>query len=224
MRRIARHRPSPALVVSIVALVVALGGTSYAAVTLPTNSVGSAQIKRGGVKASDIAANAVRSATVKDHSLLGKDFKAGELPAGPQGPSGAKGANGANGAAAGFTDAVASRTLATFSGEQTIATLNLPAGDYLLSAKMWLENPTGGAVIPACFLRAGSDFDETRAFLEVNGGGSSNAAALPFELGHTFAAPGAVTLTCDVVGVAGVLAQDPRISAVQVQTLTRSGI
>jgi hypothetical protein len=204
------------MVVSIVALIVALGGTSYAAVSLPKNSIGSSQIKRGAVKATDLAANAVSSGKVKDHSLLAKDFSAGQLPAGPQGPSGA------NGAAAGFSDVVASKTLATTSGEQTVATLNLPAGNYLLSAKLWLENPGAAAVVPDCFLRAGSDSDETRAFLEINGGGNSNDAALPFQVSHTFATAGAVTLTCNVFGVAGVLAHDPAISAVQVQTLTRT--
>jgi hypothetical protein len=38
-----RH-PSPALVVSVIALVVALGGTSYAAFTLPKNSIGTKQL------------------------------------------------------------------------------------------------------------------------------------------------------------------------------------
>ena len=44
MRRILRHRPSPALVVACLALTIALGGTSYAAVTLPRNSVGTPQL------------------------------------------------------------------------------------------------------------------------------------------------------------------------------------
>jgi len=45
-----RLHPSPALVISLIALFVALGGTSYAAVTaLPANSVGTAQLKNGAV-------------------------------------------------------------------------------------------------------------------------------------------------------------------------------
>ena len=71
-------------VTATLALVVALGGTSYAAVTLPRNSVGSKQIK----------ANAVSSGKVKDGSLLSEDFKAGEIPAGPAAANGAAGATG----------------------------------------------------------------------------------------------------------------------------------
>jgi hypothetical protein len=54
--------PSPALVVSIVALVVALGGTSYAAFTLPKNSVGTNQLKNGAVTTAKIKNHAVTKA------------------------------------------------------------------------------------------------------------------------------------------------------------------
>ena len=78
---------------ALLALFVALGGTSYAAVKLPKNSVGSAEIKAG----------AVASSEVKDRSLRARDFAAGQLPkgdagsqgpAGPQGPKGDKGDQG----------------------------------------------------------------------------------------------------------------------------------
>lgn len=69
MHRISRLRPSPALVVASVALAVALGGTSYAAVALaPANSVGTAAVING--------------------SLLKQDFKGGQLPAGQPGAPG----------------------------------------------------------------------------------------------------------------------------------------
>jgi hypothetical protein len=75
-------------VIACIALAVALGGTSYAAITLPRNSVGTAQLKR----------NAVNSAKVKNFSLLRADFKRGQLPAGPRGPQGLQGGTGAAGA------------------------------------------------------------------------------------------------------------------------------
>ena len=49
MRRMRLKEPSPALIVSVVALVVALGGTSYAAFSLPKNSVGTKQLKNRAV-------------------------------------------------------------------------------------------------------------------------------------------------------------------------------
>ncbi len=55
-----RMRPSPALVISLVALFVALGGTSYAAINaLPKNSVGTKQLKNGAVTAAKLNATAL---------------------------------------------------------------------------------------------------------------------------------------------------------------------
>ncbi len=42
--------------VNVVALFVALGGASYVTVTLPANSIGSAQVRNGAVTAADIVA------------------------------------------------------------------------------------------------------------------------------------------------------------------------
>jgi len=82
------RRPSPALIVACIALLVALGGTSFATVlNVPKNSVGAAQLKK----------NAVISSKVKNRSLLAVDFKTGQLPAGPIGPQGANGARGDKG-------------------------------------------------------------------------------------------------------------------------------
>ena len=69
MDRIKRYRPSPAMIVAIIALVLSLGGTSYAAITLPRNSVGATQIKR----------NAVTGAKVKNGSLSTSDISSASL-------------------------------------------------------------------------------------------------------------------------------------------------
>ena len=84
------NRPSPALVVSLIALFVSLGGTGYAATQLARNSVGAKHLKK----------NAVSSAKVKDSSLLLGDFRASERSKlhGPAGAAGARGATGARGA------------------------------------------------------------------------------------------------------------------------------
>jgi len=87
MSRFRRCRPSPALVVASMALLIALGGTGYAATRLPRNSVTTVQ--------------------VKDFSLLARDFKRGQIrpgpagPPGPQGPAGPQGPQGPAGPAGG---------------------------------------------------------------------------------------------------------------------------
>ena len=49
MRALGKRRPSAAMLVAILALILALGGVSYAATQLPNNSVGTKQIKNGAV-------------------------------------------------------------------------------------------------------------------------------------------------------------------------------
>ncbi len=89
MKRLWRHRPKPATVIACLALSVALGGTGYAAIVLPANSVGTAQLKN----------SAVNTLKVKNGSLLKADFKAGQIPAGAAGPAGPAGAAGPAGPA-----------------------------------------------------------------------------------------------------------------------------
>lgn len=91
-------RLSYANVVATIALFVALGGSSYAAVTLSKNSVTSKSIKNGQVKTADLAKNAVTSAKVKDFSLLSRDFRPGVLRAGSPGATGPPGPKGNTGA------------------------------------------------------------------------------------------------------------------------------
>jgi hypothetical protein len=73
------RRPSPALVISIIALVVALTGTAFAA-GLGKNSVGSRQLKSKSVTTGKIAQNAVTGAKVAKETLTGADIKISQLP------------------------------------------------------------------------------------------------------------------------------------------------
>lgn len=63
------HLPSPALVVSVIALLVALGGTGYAAFSLPKNSVGSKQLKKGAVTTKKIKNGAVTASKLNTTGL-----------------------------------------------------------------------------------------------------------------------------------------------------------
>jgi hypothetical protein len=71
--------PSPALVISLIALFVALGGTTYAATNLPKNSVGTKQLKNGAVTKTKINKKTISA------------LKGNAGPPGPPGPPGPKG-------------------------------------------------------------------------------------------------------------------------------------
>jgi hypothetical protein len=68
-------RPSPAMIVAIVALSASLGGTAWS-----VTRIGTKQLKRGAVTKPKLHRNAVTSIKVANRSLLARDFKAGQLP------------------------------------------------------------------------------------------------------------------------------------------------
>jgi hypothetical protein len=61
--------PSPAFFLSLVALFVALGGTTYAAVTLPKNSVGTKQLKKNAVTSVKIKKGGVTASKINTTGL-----------------------------------------------------------------------------------------------------------------------------------------------------------
>ncbi len=175
---------SYANVTATIALIVALGGTSYAAIKLPKNSV--------------------TSATVKDRSLLKKDFKTGQLPAGktgkqgPPGPAGTAGSGAAGGAGTGvglFNRAEAVENLVPGSADQPIQSLALPAGNWVVTAKFIAENSTptgtlacslniGGVAADSLGPGTGIDFDQGSSANTLTGAGS-------------LASAGAATVVCN---------------------------
>jgi hypothetical protein len=100
---------------SALALFVAVGGTSYAAITLPANSVGPKQIKDHSVTARKIDRKALAS-------LLGTKALSGpqgvQGPQGPAGPQGPKGDPGSTGAAVIGDGAITASKLANSSVTQ----------------------------------------------------------------------------------------------------------
>jgi hypothetical protein len=74
-----RGRPSPALVVSLIALFVSISGISWAAATIGTNDIKNGavtkkKLHKNAVTSKKIKAGAVNGAKVKDHSLTGADI------------------------------------------------------------------------------------------------------------------------------------------------------
>jgi hypothetical protein len=211
-------------VVGYLALFSTLGGVSYAATTIGTKN-----IKNG----------AVTSAKVKDGSLVAKDFKAGQLPmgakgdtgaAGATGPQGAKGETGATGAKGdtglkgdtgntGLTGPRGPSNVYTTSssgfgssGAAVNATKALPAGKYLVIAKLDGFSVDGAAHNPSCSLTASGAIDAT--FLSI---GASQETHGNLQGTADLASAGNVALTCP--GTAGVSWGRIQLQALQVETI-----
>jgi hypothetical protein len=144
-------------IVGYIALFIALGGSSYAAVNLPRNSVTSREIARGAVGSSELKTNAVNSRKV--HDLLREDFKDGELPGvgdpgsvGPVGPPGSPGPTGARGPAGPPGPAGVAQVQYALKGgenpgdyedgfEVEVVKANCPSGESVVGGSITMERP-----------------------------------------------------------------------------------
>src|SRR6185312_287247 len=84
-------RPSPAMIVALIALFAALTGTAFAA--LGKNTVGSRQLKQKAVTTGKIANNAITSVKVAKNSLTGEDINLSALGTVPNAISASSAAN-----------------------------------------------------------------------------------------------------------------------------------
>jgi hypothetical protein len=101
-----RKHVTYANVCASLALFVALGGSGYAAISLPRDSVGSRELRRNAVATSELRDEAVTSSKVRDGAITSRDLSASAKstlagapgPQGPTGPAGERGPQGAQGA------------------------------------------------------------------------------------------------------------------------------
>jgi hypothetical protein len=91
MSKIRAKRPSPSLVISLLALFVALGGSAYAA-----SKVGTKDIKNKAITAAKIKKNAITTAKIKNEAVTGAKIKEASLGAVPNATSSVNSTNAVN--------------------------------------------------------------------------------------------------------------------------------
>jgi hypothetical protein len=200
MRHYTSHRFSPALAVAVCALLVALGGTSYAVASLPKHSVGAAQLKK----------NAVRSKAVKNQSLTAKDFRAGELlPKVFLKDSGG--------------DSVA--VTALVAGPDTVVgSMPLQAGSYYVQATVVGYNQSAALQAELrCTLRSTGDTTAAGTVglfvpIEPNAGSNADRAFFTLDTAYDLATPGTVSVECTKGAAGQDVAASASISALETQT------
>jgi hypothetical protein len=194
------RKPSPSLVISILALVIATSGTAIAAKTLITSS-------------SQIKANAVNSGDIKDGTLANRDIKNNAVDSN-------KVRNGSlalddlsSGARASLTDAetqaleafrkVGPSDVEPSKVTRVITLANVPPGTYAIFGKtvMTPNQASGGllnqghTVSAHCTLDAGGDKDEGRTIIATPG--AIAPSTVYTQITRSFGSVGTVTLDCD---------------------------
>ena len=134
------------------ALVVALSGSSYAAVSLANGTVGTAQLKNGAVTTAKLHGSAVTSSKVKNGSLQASDLAAKVLPR------------------AYFSDTSGNTELGTSEGSPLVVeSLDLPRGKFFVIATTGLTNISGAIQSAYCVLNDGTaDLGRTRGLDDAN--------------------------------------------------------
>lgn len=187
MKRILRRRPSPALVISLIALFVSLGGGAYAL------TVTGGQVKNGSLSGKDLKRDSLGGREVKE-SRVGKVPKARVADR-----------VGRRTAQQVTTQAffAAQKVPKGFTGNETlIGKLSLPAGSYILFAKITASNSATSTLQASCFLRAGGSEDRATATLQPSTAGG-NTQAIPLLQAHFQNTPFEVSVVCKAEGNPG---------------------
>ncbi|HTP22831.1 MAG TPA: hypothetical protein VMJ65_24710 [Solirubrobacteraceae bacterium] len=202
------RRPSAPLLISVVALFFAFGGASYAAFTIPNNSVGNRQIRNDAVSWQKIAPGTIGSARINKalvqtrvngsctgtNGAIGQITQSGHVLCNPSAPQ-EFGSSSTGTAVTGTAATVASRSLG--------------AGSFLVLGDAYANNTGVGSSTLSCTLAVPSGSSQARTITVPSG----HQAVLPIDLASTVPSAGATsTLACTQTG--GTVTVDGQINAI----------
>jgi hypothetical protein len=140
MRNSSRFRPSPALVISLIALFVSISGVAWAAATIGTND-----IKNSAVTAKKLHKNAVTKKKIKNNAVNGAKVADGSLGSADLGPVVTRTAN-----------------ISVPAGSARIVSQSCDPGELALSVGAnWNGAQTVGPVLQAATFLTGPSTDPT---------------------------------------------------------------
>ncbi|MBS1845647.1 MAG: hypothetical protein JST53_14615 [Actinobacteria bacterium] len=221
MKRLKLGRPSPAMVVALVALVLSLAGSAFAAVKIGTKSLQNAavttkKLKNRAVTAAKLAEGSVSTGKLAEGSVSSGKLTEGAVTTGKLAEAAVSAQKLAPGERSeGFVTSQLGQIALGAGASTTIASLNLPAGgSYVISASADLGNDAATPNLLGCQLRENGT---------VIAGGSANLAPLAVfsqETALTGASGGGtVTLACEAEK--GAQARSRVMTAVRVGSLSR---
>jgi len=239
LKSLVRRRPSAPLIVSFVALFVALGGVGYAATQLPANSVGTAQLRNGSVgnwklKSGAVGARKIINGSVGANKVLPSQV---QLRLSSSCSSGAIAAVAQSGNITctptqpnEWGTSSSATTLGT--GSTSVATQSLPGGSYLMMAypHAVVSGAAGQHVEVDCTLSVPSVSSSTGVpsgpntitktmAVDLASGSQSQAGTIPLVLPVSLATPQTATVACTDTAApatpAPTVAVDSTLNAIQ---------
>lgn len=175
-------------VMSTVAVFIALGGTSFAAVKLSKGSVGERELKTG----------AVTSAKLKDGTIAPADLAPGTALSGPRGPRGTEGPQGDRGP----SDVLTNRNSGTPISNKgntpsTVNTLKVPAGQWLFIGTASLIYSDASSDWFRCWFTFGSEDGASSSIARIGAEANGTlAAGLALQEAKVITGPTDVRMRC----------------------------
>ncbi len=218
------RRPSPALVVAVVALVVACSGTALATSKYVVTST--KQVRNGAISGLDVRNHSLHGGDLADGTITSRQIRNGTIRAEDLRASARTGAGTATATEA-FRKTGPERSQG---GGAKVATLTLQPGAYAIFAKVNMAPSvrdqglldtllkSNKTIDGRCTLDAAGDVDESAGALVSPG--SQNPLELTVQITRTISKPGTVTLSCSA-DAAPWHASDASIIALPVDRATR---
>jgi hypothetical protein len=207
------RRPSPSLAISLVALLVALGGTGYAAV-----AINGKNIKDRSIAGKKLKSRTITRGKIRKDALTGGEVNESTL--GPV-PSAKRAGGAASATVAGqlfHAENNEDESLSQLSSAQDeVLSLTVPPGRYLVTGGGFLNQNTDAPDRRECRLSAGASFDQK--FVGVAKDSAENdTSAFWLGLPVTAAKPTKVSLSCEG-GTSAVVVGGRRILAYRVAAI-----
>jgi hypothetical protein len=195
--------PSPAMVVACIALAIALSGVGYAAITIPKNSVGTAQLKNNAVSNAKLQGssvgngklqnNAVNGAKVADGSLTGDDIDQASL------------------------DAVDAATLGGLSSDDFLQVPETGYDSYVASGSSWVDRDGAGRG------HVSITYNADKTTLCTTTGASTGTEAAAYQDVHLPGGAKITTMFLDYVDDAGTTTANGTVTLVRQPIFTGDG-
>jgi hypothetical protein len=212
-----RRRPSPAMLVGVVAVFFALGGVGWAATQLAPNSVGTAQIKNGAVTTAKIRGNAVTFQKIAPGTIGIRRINPDMIQARVSGACSDTAAIGSINRSGGvkcnstapMEFGTSSAAVPVGAASTTVTSKSLAAGTYLMFAGPYASITNSSSSTPPiatqiqvnCTLAVPGGVSQSRSVIVLPGGPAAHQQlAFPLALPATIGSKGAtVTLNCNQV-------------------------
>jgi hypothetical protein len=197
--------PSPAMVVACIALAIALSGVGYAAIKIPNNSVGTAQLKNNAVSNAKLQGNSVGNGKLQGNSVNGAKVADGSLT----GDDVADGSLSGSDVDQSSLDAVDAATLGGFGPDDFLQVPDTGYDSYVASGSAWVDRDGAGRNHVAI------TYDTTKTTLCTTTGASTGTEAAAYQDVHLPQGAKITTLFIDYRDDAGSTSSNGTITLVR---------